>query len=88
MKNTSKRGRNFIGFILGTQNPTWRRGYKKIDIKNGPEPGTYIFGYYFDDFSKRETTVVLGRKTTFTLAIPITDEHTPTITFSKNPTVP
>jgi len=88
VRNTSKPGRDFIGFILNTENPAWRKGYKKIDIKNGPEPGSYIFGYCFDDFSKRETTVVLGRKTTFTLAIPITDEQTPTITFSKNRAIP
>ena len=88
MRNASKPDRDFIGFILNTENPAWRKGYKKIDIKRGPQPGSYIFGYYFDDFSKRETTVILGRQMTFTLAIPTTDEKTPTITFSRNRAIP
>ena len=33
MRDTSKPGRDFVGFILDTENPTWRDGYKKIDIR-------------------------------------------------------
>ncbi len=53
MRDTSKPGRDFVGFILGTENPTWHDGYKKIDIQRGPQPGTYILDYYLDNFSKR-----------------------------------
>ncbi len=84
MRDNSKPGRDFIGFILNTENPTWREGYKKIDIKRGTRPGTYILDYYLDDFSKRGTTILLGRNKTFTLTIPITDEKTDIIIYSKN----
>ena len=84
MRDTSKPGRDFIGFILNTENPTWHKGYKKIDIQRGPQPGTYIFDYYLDNFSKRETTVILGKSMTFTLVIPTTDEETAIITYSRN----
>ncbi|HXR04417.1 MAG TPA: hypothetical protein VN836_06875 [Verrucomicrobiae bacterium] len=88
MRNTSKPGRDFIGFILNTENPTWRKGYKKIDIKGGPQPGSYVLGYYFDDFSKQETSIILGRKTAFALAVPTTDEKTAIITYSRNRAIP
>ena len=84
MRDTSKPGRDFIGFIFNTDNPTWRRGYKKIDIRRGTQSGTYLFKYYLDDFSKRETTVILNNRMTFTLTIPATEEETDIITYSKN----
>jgi hypothetical protein len=84
MRDTSKAGRDFIGVILDTKNPTWREGYKKIDIKRGVQPGSYIFDYYLDDFSQRETTVILGESMTFTLTIPTSDEETDVFTYSKN----
>jgi hypothetical protein len=84
MRNTSKPGRDFIGFIFNTDNPTWRKGWKKIDIQRGTQPGTYLFDYYLDNFSKRETTVILGQRMTFTLTIPATEEEADVITYSKN----
>jgi hypothetical protein len=83
MRNTSKLGRDFIGFILNTVNPTWHKGCKKIDIRRGTKPGTYIFDYYLDDFSERVTTVILGENATFTLAFPTSEEKTDLITYSK-----
>ena len=84
MRNTSKPGRDFIGFILNSENPTWREGYKKIDIKRGIEPGTYILDYYLDNFSKRGTAVILGKNMTFTLTIPTSEEEADVITYSKD----
>jgi hypothetical protein len=84
MRNASKPGRDFIGFILNTENPAWHEGYKKITIKSGTEPGTYLLDYYLDNFSKRETTVILGKNATFSLMIPTSDEETGFITFSKS----
>jgi hypothetical protein len=84
MRNTSKPGRDFIGFILNSENPTWREGYKKIDIKRGTQPGTYVLDYYLDDFSRQGTAIILGKSRTFTLAIPISDEKTDIITYSRN----
>jgi hypothetical protein len=40
--------------------------------------------YYLDNFSKRETTVILGKSMTFSLAIPTSDEKTDIIIYSKN----
>ena len=85
MRNTSQPGRDFVGFILNSGNPVWREGYKKIDIQSGLQPGSYIFSYYLNNFSRRETTVVLGQKTTFSLMVPTTEEKPDFITFSKNP---
>jgi hypothetical protein len=84
MRNTSKPGRDFIGFILNTENPAWYKGCKKIDIKRGIEPGTYILDYYLDNFSKRGTAVILGKNMTFTLTIPTSEEEADVITYSKN----
>jgi len=88
MRDTSKPGRDFVGFILGTENPSWRNGCKKIDIQRGFQPGAYLFVYYLDNFSKRETTVILNRRTTFTLAIPTTDSEAELITYSKSRYIP
>lgn len=85
MRNTSKPGRDFVGFILHSANPVWREGYKKIDIKAGAQPGSYIFNYYLDDFSRRQTTVILGKQTTFSLMVPTTEEEPEFITYSKIP---
>jgi len=84
MRDNSKPGRDFVGFILDTADPTWHEGYKKIDIKRGTQPGSYVFDYYLDDFSKRETTVILGQSLTFSLMIPTSDEDTDYITYTKS----
>jgi len=83
MRNTSKPGREFIGFVFETQNPTWQKGYKKIDIQHGSKPGTYNFDYYLEDFSRRSTTVFLGGNTMFRLAFPVSEERTDIITYSR-----
>jgi hypothetical protein len=85
MRNNSKPGRDFVGFILNSVNPVWREGDKKIDIKLGPQPGSYILDYYLDNFSRRETTVILGQNTTFSLMVPTSEEEPDFITYSQNP---
>jgi len=84
MRDTSKPGRDFIGFILDTVNPAWREGYKKIDIQRGVQPGSYVLDYYLDDFNRKEITVILGQNQTFTLNMPISDEDAEFITYSKS----
>lgn len=66
----SKRGRDFVGFILNANNPVWRAGTKKIDIRRGLAPGSYVLTYYLEDFERRQTLVLLGQKTEFTLDFP------------------
>jgi len=84
IRDTSKPGRDFVGFILDTKNPAWRQGYKKIDIKHGVQPGSYILDYYLDNFNQQETTVILGQSLTFTLNMPTSDEEADIITYSKS----
>jgi hypothetical protein len=76
-------GRNFVGFILNTTDPTWHKGYKKIDIQRGPQPGSYILDYYLEDFSKAETTVLLGQNSRFRLNMPTSDEDADIITYTR-----
>lgn len=83
MRDTSKPGREFVGFVLKTENPAWPEGYKKIDIKRGPQPGSYIFDYYLNNFSKVETTVILGQNRTFSLMVPTSQEKPDFITYYK-----
>ncbi|HKW28232.1 MAG TPA: hypothetical protein VJT54_02780 [Verrucomicrobiae bacterium] len=83
MRDNSRPGRDFVGFILNTADPTWHEGYKKIDIRRGVQPGSYILDYYLDDFSGREITVILGQKVRFTLNMPISDEEADIITYTK-----
>jgi len=84
MRDTSMPGRDFVGFVLNSENPVWHEGYKKIDIKRGPQPGSYIFDYYLDNFNKREATVILGQSGTFSLMIPTSDEKPDFISYYKS----
>jgi hypothetical protein len=84
MRSQSIPGRDFVGFILNTGNPTWRRGYKKMDIRRGPQPGTYLLDYYLDNFSKRATTVILGNDMAFSLTVPTSEAAMAIITCSKS----
>jgi hypothetical protein len=82
MRNTSKPGRDFVGFVLNTDQPSWLKGYKKIDIARGKKPGSYNFKFYLDDFNAATTTVVLGDVPQFMLIFQTSDENE-TITYSK-----
>ncbi len=83
MRDNSKPGRDFVGFILNTANPTWHEGYKKIDIKRGVQPGSYVMDYYLEDFNEKEITVILGQNVVFTLNMPISDEEADVVTYTK-----
>ena len=67
MKDSSKPGRDFVAFILGTKFAPWQNGYKKIDIARGSRRGAYLFDYCLDDFARQETTVILGEAGVFQL---------------------
>jgi hypothetical protein len=83
MRNASKPGRDFVGFVLNTEQPSWRRGYKKIDIARGKQQGTYTFNFYLDDFSESATMIILGDANEFTLTIQTADKNE-SVTYSKN----
>jgi hypothetical protein len=83
IQNHSKPGRDFVGFILNTDDPTWHEGDKKIDIQRGAVPGSYVLVYYLEDFSKAKATVILGQRRLFTLNMPTSDEDADFLTYSK-----
>lgn len=87
----NKSGRDFIGFILGTQNPAWKKGYKKMDIQHGPQPNAYSIEYYLDDFTKLTVPIDLSPDFKIKLVIKKTtdgdddDDRAPdVITYVKN----
>lgn len=86
MRDTSRPGREFVGFILGAEDPAWHPGYKKIDIRRGSGPGTYVLDYYLDNFSVREATILLNSNFTFTLMMPRSgnDNGGDDVTYFKN----
>jgi len=66
MKDHSTPGRDFVGFILNSKNPVWPTGAKKMDIRRGPKPGSYMLNYYFNDFDHAQISLILGGKRKFT----------------------
>jgi len=83
IKDKSKTGRDFVGFMLNSENPAWPAGMKKMDIRRGLQPGSYILTYYMDDFAPREVPIILGGKSSFTFNLP-KDEEDRFITYRKN----
>jgi hypothetical protein len=59
IKDDSKTNRDFVGFILESADPAWTVGMKKMDIRRGPQPDSYILTYYLDDFARREVPIIL-----------------------------
>jgi hypothetical protein len=84
MRNKSKSGREFIGVILDTINPAWPPGAKKLDIRRGLAPGSYVITYYLDDFAPREIPIILGQKKAFAFGIQNADGEENVITYTKN----
>ena len=82
IRNTSKPGRNFIAFVLTLELPSWRVGYKKMDIAFTDRPGDYSLEYYRDDFSAAKTTVLLDHERTFSFMI-TTEDKADEVTFTK-----
>lgn len=60
LKDRSRSGRDFVGFVLRTRNPSWRKGYKKMDIARGNLPAAYRISYYLDDFQAKGAAFSLG----------------------------
>ena len=87
VRDSSKPGREFVGFILGSENPAWSRGCKKMDIARGLQPNSYKLTYYLENFGKRETTIILNQNFSFTLAITKSDSENNNadyVTYYKN----
>ena len=82
IRNNSKPGRNFIAFMLNVELPSWRPGYKKMDLALTDRPGAYSLKYYRDDFSMEKTSVLLDHEHAFSFMI-ITDDKAEEMTFTK-----
>ena len=82
MKNRSKPGRDFIGFILNTKNPTWQRGDKKMDLVRGERQGVYRGDYYFDDYQGKGVAFTLRGSPAVGFVIQMSDDSFPII-FSR-----
>jgi hypothetical protein len=74
IRNNSKPGRDFIGFKLDVELPSWQKGFKKMDIAHAKRPGTYAIKYYKDDFAMQTTTVVLDHSRAFSFIVHSGDE--------------
>ena len=66
MKEHSRPGRDFVGFILNSRNPVWPVGAKKMDIRHGLKPGSYVLDYYLNDFEHIQISMILDNKRRFT----------------------
>ncbi|HEU6448780.1 MAG TPA: DUF1471 domain-containing protein [Verrucomicrobiae bacterium] len=83
IRDHSKPGREFVGFILQSQNPVWHLRMKKMDIRRGPGPGSYAISYYLDDFERREISIMLANKNSFALTIWRSNDRGAIITYTK-----
>jgi hypothetical protein len=77
MRNASKPGRDFVGFVLNGEPLSWREGYKVMNIARGQQQGTYNLVFYLADFSQVATTVVLGNSAEFSILMQTADEDKP-----------
>jgi len=62
--------------------PSWRKGYKKMDIARATRPGAYGLKYYRDDFGVAKTTVLLDHNRRFTFIV-YTEAGADEVTYTK-----
>jgi len=82
IRDNSRPGREFIAFTLRPRLPSWRPGYKKMDIARAARPGAYNLKFYREDFGEANTTVLLDRNRAFTFIIRAIDGAYP-VTYIK-----
>ncbi len=82
IRDKSKPGRDFIAFMLNVELPSWKNGYKKMDIERDARPGTYGLKYYRDDFAMAKTTVLLNHDRAFTFIV-YTEAVANEVTYTK-----
>jgi hypothetical protein len=82
IREASKPARDFIAFMLNVELPSWRKGYKKMDITRTDRPGAYGLKFYRDDFGMAKTTVLLDHDRAFTFIV-YTDAEANEVTYTK-----
>lgn len=69
MRDKSKPGRDFVGFMLNVQSPAWQKGYKIMDIAHTDRPDGYSIKYYLPDFAAAKTTFLLDHGRAFSFIV-------------------
>jgi hypothetical protein len=82
MKTRSQPGKDFVAFILGTTNPSWHAGCKKMDLFRGERPGLYRAKYYLDDFQSKGVAFMLRGQQAGTFAFQTSEAAFPVV-FTK-----
>lgn len=82
IRNQVRSGRDFVAFILNTQNPTWQRGDKKLELASGERPGVYRGVYYLDDYHRKGVAFSLMGARTNVFVLPMTEADQPVV-FAK-----
>ena len=83
MRDHSRPGREFIGFVLESDDPLWGPGMKQMDIRRGSRPGSYLITYYLHDFEPRDVLVELQQRRSFTITVWKGDDNGTVIPFMK-----
>jgi hypothetical protein len=82
IRDSSRPGRDFIAFTLRPRLPSWRTGYKKMDIARAARPNAYGLKFFREDFGEANTTVLLDHNRAFTFIIRAVDGAYP-VTYVK-----
>ena len=88
MKNNSKPGRGFVAFTLNPVLPSWKPGYKKMDITRETRPGGYSIRYYRDDFGLSKTSVLLEKNRAFNFILHTSDQTLEVVYIKLGPPLP
>jgi hypothetical protein len=68
LKNNSRPGRDFIAVLLEAQNPTWKPGDKKADLRR-ERPGVYRGGFYREDYQEKRIMIKMQLPSANQLAV-------------------
>ena len=74
IKNDSKRGRDLVALIVGTKNPSWQTGDKKMDLTRGERPGVYRGAYYQDDYQAKRVAFTLRGSATNRIVLQVSED--------------
>jgi len=74
IKNDSRRGRDLVALIVGTKNPAWQTGDKKMDLARGERPGVYRGTYYQDDYRAKRVAFTLRGSATNQIVLQLSED--------------
>lgn len=77
LRSASEEGREFVGFILENENPSWKEGDIKFEIRRGNVPGTYRGDYYLDDYESQRVAFRLEGLHASLFVLPLREPEMP-----------